>query len=34
MMFELGNRMPRITWFNVPVTCAASAAGAAGASSG
>src|SRR5262245_47873282 len=28
MMFELGNRMPRITWFRVPFTCGAPAAGA------
>src|SRR5262245_4021091 len=29
MMFELGNRMPRITWLRDPFTCAADAAGAA-----
>jgi hypothetical protein len=34
MMFELGNRMPRITWFKLAFTCGASAAGAVGAGAG
>jgi hypothetical protein len=28
MMFEFGNRMPRITWFKLPFTCGADASGA------
>jgi hypothetical protein len=31
MMFELGNRMPRITWFRFAFTWGAAAAGAGGA---